>query len=232
MPSLVPQILQLLDAEGLRSLAAARKLPGRRSEGELRQALHAVYGGSVTQLLLELQRDDLHRLLRRPFHWQGRRYHSPELARFSKEQLLKFANTLFVKGEVPSEFGKESGRPEFLLETPTPVASPKPTKEPRAIAPAVLDDDESTGKTVVAPAMRFLVMLSHDWGRPRSLRNVLTDLGLEVPERLRGPRFQEAMKKLASLGVEMADAESGALLTPRDASPGVNARVRLRRVRT
>ncbi|NPD27523.1 hypothetical protein [Corallococcus exiguus] len=230
----VSQILQLLDAEGLRNLSTARRLPGRRTEGELRQALSAVYNNSIPQLLFDLQRDDLHRLLRRPFRWKNRRYHSPDLASHSKEQLLKFANTLFVKGEVPEEFGKESEQPEFSLDAPAPVANLKPSKVApkvsKAPAPArpVSDDDED-GRTVVAPGIRFLIALSHDWSRPRLLSKVLTDLEFDVPERLRTPRFQEVVRRLSALGVEISDAGSGAVLTPKDSSPGVDARIRLRR---
>jgi hypothetical protein len=229
------KILQLLDADGLRSLSTARRLPGRRSESELRQALGAVYGSSIPQLLLDLQRDDLHRLLRRPFRWKNRRYHSPDLASYSKEQLLRFANTLFLRGEVPEEFGKESEQPEFNLEPPAPAERPKPIKVPPkpAKAPEAVraPDDDDDGRTIVAPGMRFLITLTHDWGRPRKLSNVLTDLEFEVPERLRASRFQEVVRRLAALGVELSDAESGALLTPKDPSPGVNAKVRLRRTR-
>lgn len=232
MSNVVAQILQLLDAAGLLRLSAARRLPGRRSESEFRQTLNAVYGGAAAQLLLDLERDDLHRLLQRPFRWQGHRYFAPDLARYSREQLLKFANVLFVQGKVPAEFGKESGGTEFCLETPQPAAAPKSLKtEKAASATGPLDDDDS-GKTVVASGMRFLVTLTHDWSRPRRLGNVLTDLDLEVPERLRTPRFQEVVRTLSALGVEISDADSGVVMTPRDSSPGVDARVRLRRART
>ncbi|TSC27398.1 hypothetical protein [Corallococcus sp. Z5C101001] len=227
------RLLQLIDADGLRSLSTARRLPGRRTGADLCQALDAIYNGSIPQLLLDLRRDDLHRLLRRPFRWGNRRYHSPDLTTFSQEQLLKFAHILFVRGEVPPEFGKESELPEFVVVPATPLPQPKPPKAKvlKAAAPAQLQDDDSDGRTVVAPGVRFLITLSHDWSRPRKLGNVLTDLEVEVPERLRTPRFQEVMRRLTALGVEISDAESGALLTPRDSSPGVDAKVRLRKAR-
>jgi hypothetical protein len=174
-------------------------------------------------MLVDLQREDLQRLLQRPFRWQGHRYFSPDLALCDKVQLLKFANSLFVQGKIPAEFGKESSGAEFDLDSLRPAASPKSS-------PVPLDDDDS--KTVVASGMRFLVTLSHDWSRPRRLSGVLEALDLDVPERLRTSRFQEVVKKLNALGVEISDADTGGMLTPKDPSPGIDARVRLRRLRT
>jgi hypothetical protein len=236
MPTSVAQILQLLDTNSLLKLSAARKLPGRRPESELRPALNTVYSNSAAQLLFDLQRDDLQQLLQRPFRWQGHRYFAPDLTLYSKEQLLKFANTIFVQRAVPAEFGKEYGGAEFSLEIPRPVASPKSSR-PQKITPEEVSsatrpvDDDDTGKTIIAPGMRFLITLKHDWSRPRALKNVFADLGFEVPERLRTSRFQELMRKISALGVEVSDADSGVLLTPKDSSPGVDAKVRLRRAR-
>lgn len=237
MPTSVAKILQLLDANSLLKLSAARRLPGRRPEAELRPALNTVYSNSAAQLLFDLQRDDLQHLLQRSFRWQGQRYFAPDLTLYSKEQLLKFANTIFVQGTVPADFGKDYSGSEFSLETPRPVALPKSSRPqkttPEEVSAATKPaDDDDTSKTIIAPSMRFLITLKHDWSRPRTLKNVFADLGLEVPERLRTSRFQELIRKINALGVEVSDADSGVLLTPKDSSPGVDARVRLRRART
>ncbi|WP_194717564.1 hypothetical protein [Comamonas sp. JC664] len=297
MPVPVLQILEVLSPEGLRTLSAARNLPGKRSEPDLKKVLIAVYDGSVPQLLLDLQRDELRQLLQRPFRWKGCRYHPPELASCSREHLLKFANIVFVKGEVPLAFGKESALTEFSLEGLAPVvasraatsaaspsaeskaknttsvaapaAAPKakvakpvalPVAAPKAkvakpvvlpvaapkvatlvappiavskvekpLAPPVEQTEDGSDRTVVASAVRFLIRLTPEWSRPRNLGVVLVDLGFEVPGRLRSTRFQEVVRRLVTLGVEMSDAETGTIFTPRDSSPGVDARVRLRR---
>ncbi|NVJ20973.1 hypothetical protein HUW62_07065 [Myxococcus sp. AM011] len=227
----VLKVLQLIDGKGLRTLAALRKVGDRRADAELRQALAAAYKDSLHQLILDLDREALYRLLRRPFRWKERRYFSPDIASYTQAQMVSFAQTIFVQGEVPTEFGKESMSSELNLDehfVRTPVSAAGAALK-NAASKGFASDDDDAGRTVVAPAMGYLIGLSQDWSRPRNVSAVLRALGMEVPERLRASRFQEAVRKLVALGIEMSDVDSGKVLTPKDPSPGVEGKVRLRK---
>ncbi|QSQ12953.1 hypothetical protein [Myxococcus landrumensis] len=226
------KVLQLMESKDLRALAASRRVSERHSETELRYALSASFGESTQQLIGALERETLYRLLRRPFRWRERRYFSPELARHSKDQLVMLARAIFVQVEVPSEFGKESTSSELNLDEYRPPAGSVVATALKNVAARGLEEDDDSGRTVVAPAMQYLIGLSHDWSRPRNISVVLRALGMEVPERLRSSRFQEAVRKLVSLGIEISEADSGKIYSPRDSSPGVDGKVRLRRART
>ncbi|MCP3059628.1 hypothetical protein LXT21_12650 [Myxococcus sp. K38C18041901] len=226
----VLKVLQLVDGKGLRTLAALRKLSDRRADTELRQALATSYKDSLQQLILDLDREALYRLLRRPFRWKDRRYFSPDIGSYTQAQMVSFARTIFMQGEVPVEFGKESMNSELNLDEHfvRPVA--KASAALKTAASKGLESDEEVGRTVVAPSVGYLIGLSHDWSRPRIVSAVLRGLGMEVPERLRTSRFQEAVRKLVDLGIEMSDADSGKVLTHKDPSPGVDGKVRLRKI--
>ncbi|AGC48323.1 hypothetical protein MYSTI_07051 [Myxococcus stipitatus DSM 14675] len=226
------KVLQLMEAKDLRALAASRKVSERHSESEVRHALSASFGESMQRLIDALDRETLYRLLRRPFRWRERRYFSPELARHSKDQLVALARAIFVQGEVPPEFGKESTHSEFNLDEYRVTSGSVAADALKNVAAHGAEDDDDSGRTVVAPAMQYLIGLSREWSRPRNLSGVLRALGMEVPERLRSSRFQEAVRKLIALGIDISEADSGRVYSPRDSSPGVDGKVRLRRARS
>ncbi|MFT3769600.1 MAG: hypothetical protein QM820_29545 [Minicystis sp.] len=88
------------------------------------------------------------------------------------------------------------------------------------------DGDEDDAATLIA-ALR---LDPHGrWSRPRQLSRVLRHIGMEV-QRLRTPRFQDALQQLAQAGIELRladDDDDGPL--PLDAeAPGIHAKVCLR----
>src|SRR5580700_10594328 len=73
--------------------------------------------------------------------------------------------------------------------------------------------------------------LSDDWSRPRMVSRVFEALGEESPERLRAERFRALIVTLRDRGIEasFADDPSSRPLTPDVESPGILAKLRLRR---
>lgn len=71
--------------------------------------------------------------------------------------------------------------------------------------------------------------LSTEWSRPRRIDRVLILIGMEVPQRLRTARFQELVNFLWRRGVEMQLADGSEPFSCNSASPGIHARVRLRK---
>jgi hypothetical protein len=70
-----------------------------------------------------------------------------------------------------------------------------------------------------------------DWSRPRKMSRVLMDLGSEVPIRLRSSRFQCMLEDLRGRGFEacLADDPTQQALESDSSSPGIAAKLRLRR---
>jgi hypothetical protein len=73
--------------------------------------------------------------------------------------------------------------------------------------------------------------ITHDWSRPRVISRIFRMLGSGVPQRLRTARFADLLVELRDLGIEacFADDPSAEPLQPGAESPGVHAKLRLRR---
>jgi hypothetical protein len=70
--------------------------------------------------------------------------------------------------------------------------------------------------------------VSAAWGRPRKIAAVLTELCMEVPQRLSAKRFGELVIAVQRQGWEAALVD-GTPLTPTSPSPGIDAKIRLRK---
>ncbi len=94
----------------------------------------------------------------------------------------------------------------------------------------VCDDDSDSD---VASDIGARLGLDDDaaWSRPRKLSRIMRVLGMEVPIRLRSTRFQEVIRALDEAGIQACLDGDEQLLTTSDQSPGIGARVRLRRHR-
>lgn len=79
-----------------------------------------------------------------------------------------------------------------------------------------------------AAAARALSNIEDTWSRPRSIARLLEALGLEVPQRLSSKRLGELLALLAENGIE-AQLADGTALTTTSPSPGIDAKLRLRR---
>lgn len=86
------------------------------------------------------------------------------------------------------------------------------------------EEDPEAGWVVGA-----LQVFSKEWGRPRQLDRILKLLGMDVPQRLRTPRFQELVDLLQRNGIEMTLAYQLEPVSTTAQSPGINTKVRLRR---
>lgn len=74
----------------------------------------------------------------------------------------------------------------------------------------------------------MLDALSETWSRPYKIVRVMQALGMEVPKRLRRERLALLRSALAKGGLEASLADGGPLSD--DESPGIEAKIRLRRV--
>jgi len=74
----------------------------------------------------------------------------------------------------------------------------------------------------------LLASLDEGWSRPRPLAEMLKLAGLAVPQRLQTARFRELLHRLKVMGVDV-QLEDGTWCTMDAQSPGLGARVRIRR---
>lgn len=116
---------------------------------------------------------------------------------------LEYAISILAKGIVPPELSNIETEPEH-----------RPPSNHKALTPK---------------HQIFLEGIDEDWSRPRQLKRVLKQLDLPVPQRLMTPRFQEAVKLLHKLGLQMQILGENQLVSDQSQSPGINARVRLRK---
>jgi hypothetical protein len=196
-------LLEMLPFERLRRLCWARGRSAAPSAAACRAWLARSYRGQVEALLDDLRRDDL-RLIIRGAAEAG--YDVPGGALGGTRDELGDLVRELVGGELPLAGDDE---------------------EEDDGADVIAADDEDLG-AAPPPAYDPFPGVGPTWSRPLKVARVLAQLGLEVPRRLRTPRFQDLVARLNALGFEVAF-ESGALVDGAAASPGVAARLRLRR---
>jgi hypothetical protein len=101
----VRHLLNFLDRDALVILADKRALAASRSNEERRSRIARSYRGDVVAFLQDLRREDLLELVRDDVVWADSEYFLPNAARYSKEDLLRFAEGVFVHdGPLPPEY--------------------------------------------------------------------------------------------------------------------------------
>lgn len=225
MPLDLRRALTELPRDSLNHLCTVRHIRGGTTNVDKRNALARSYRGDLRQCLVDLRRCDLLRII------QAVRQGTQGLGSRTKDELVG------------------------LLLTRSPVPTPRPS--PAVLWPgedpeeedfdgdldALADDDEVDGLLVeedepepvsnrgarsADPAL--LSGLGERWSRPRSLVRLMAQLGMPPVTRLGDARFRLVLDRLDVLGIEL-QLPDGTVATPNSTSPGMEGRIRLRRVR-
>jgi hypothetical protein len=226
----VRDLLELLGRDSLTRLAEMRGLAPSHDNDERRARIARSYRGELDAFLGDLRRIDLLELMQQDW-WIGERcYHLPRAASRSQDELLRIAKVVFhdrVSLEVREVEGEDIEEEQEHAQARSEAAQRAwETRRERE------GDDGGPMAPDEAGAPRdplALLRLGPEWSRSRKLSRVLMVLGMEPPERLRTVRFQEAMRALAEIRVAV-ELDDGTALGPSDSSPGISARVRLRRL--
>jgi len=207
----IRDLLDLLGRDALVRLADLRALQPSPYNDERRGRIARSYRGDINEFLGDLRRMDLVTLLQGEWEIQGRFYYLPSVAQRTHEELLAIA--IEVMHDRPSSELREGEEQEAALEADA-IDAVEPASDP---------EDAAQPRDPVA-----VLGIGVGWSRPRKVSRVLAALGMRPGERLRTPRFQAAMRELAELGI-VVELDDGTPLGPGDDSPGIAARVRLRR---
>lgn len=216
--SIIPRLLDLLERDALVVLQDLRGLPGKATNHDRKVGLARSYRGDIESFLSELRREDLLVLLSRDFVIAGRRYSPTGLSACNREQLEDFAVSLFFDVTVPLSFVETTHTDAFVIEDPEDEGD----DEERNGEP----DETGTDPQAEEPTQDGLA--GPEWGNARSMGPLLKAVGMEVPIRLRTVRFQEFMRKLTALGIEVQLLD-GTPLQATDDSPGIAQKIRIRR---
>ena len=207
----IRDLLDLLGRDALVRLADLRALQPSPYNDERRGRIARSYRGEIKEFLGDLRRMDLVTLLQDEWEIEGRFYYLPSVAQRTHEELLQIAIAV-MQGRHSSEL-REAEEDEAGLEDD-------------GVEPATEPQEQDTAKDPVTA-----LGIGVGWSRPRKVSRVLAALGMRPGERLRTPRFQAAMRALAEIGI-VVELDDGTPLGPGDDSPGIAARVRLRRRET
>lgn len=220
----VRRVLLRLDAEPLRRLIDVRGLAPAKSKHDMRSRIAKSYRGDMKQLVDDLLRKELLDLFAEAFETDRGHAYLTSAGRYDHDQLRRFARALLIDEVIPREFNVEP-----YQEDPSDGDSAEDD---------VLDADDEGDEDGEDPAEdpedataeEPLPEIGDDWSRPHKITRLLSRLDLEVPERLRTPRFQELITTLAGLGVQARPVDGTEPFTTEDESPGIAAKLRLRRV--
>lgn len=178
--------------------------PGVATLDEKKGRIARSYRGEMRDFLRDLRRKDLITLARDLIFdlRPGDWYVLPRPERFSRDELLAIFERALVKYEIPPEMERveEEG-----------------------------DDDEDETVDMAAMHAAALADVGSEWSRPRYIRRLMTALGFSERERLRTARFQKVVRAVRAAGVEMCLDGSEEIIGDNDRSPGIEAKVRLRR---
>jgi hypothetical protein len=218
----------LLDCLGRTTLVRLIRVRGvapSRENEERRKTLAHSYRGDVEALIFDLSRQDLVTVFREAiFVVGGEDVYLANPAKYRLDELQAFGLRAFAGRRVRTVGEFQPIRPEDAEEEAD-------EDEDESVDEAVEDDPPETDDDDPDP----FGDLTRVWSRPRQIDRLLRLLGEEAPSRLRATRFRELLVRLRDAGVEacLADDASCTRLAPDNAeSPGIAAKVRLRRTGT
>jgi hypothetical protein len=221
------ELLDCLGRSTLVRLIYQRGLAPSRENDERRKTLAHSYRGDVEGLVGDLNRQDLITLFRQLTFVVGHEeVYLSNPAKFRLEELRAFAIRGFVgrRVRIPEDFSPASA----LDDDEDELDGDDRDDEPIVDDSEAETDGDDEGRAGHADVLGDLADV---WSRPRLISRVMHLHGWEVPQRLRTGRFQELLEHLRSIGVEacLADDPDAAVLDQHAESPGIAAKLRLRR---
>lgn len=219
-PASVREILECLPRVTLVYLCEFRGLPVARANADCRSSVARSFRGRRDEFLGALRKWELALLLTFPIQDGEERYLLPEPEAYSKRELVELACLSFGRT-------RELGRPFQPVpvgETVGPDLVPAEASEPPEAAA-----EEEGEDPLVAPESNPSLQSSADlgWSRRRSVRGLLTHLGLPIPDDFNQESFGRLIEALENRGYEIATVD-GARLTPLHDALGIDDEVRLR----
>jgi len=239
------EVLDCLTRKALVRLVRLRGLSTSNSNDDRKATLARSYRGNVEELINELTRAELLNVFR-SYNWfevRGRRVWLRNPSQYRLEELRAFAIRAFAERPVRivADFEEYEEEANEEYEDDAEYAADEDDEkneqddhdsdEDGEDVEDDEDDEESDGDGIQEEP-RFIRKLKPVWSRPRKVVRIMRRLGLGSPERLRTPRFQELIAELTQYGVDacLADDHSHEVLTDRSESPGIYAKLRLRRL--
>ncbi|MGE0402499.1 MAG: hypothetical protein AB7T06_37705 [Kofleriaceae bacterium] len=226
------EVLDCLDRKALVRLVRLRGLSTSNSNDDRKATLARSYRGDVEALINDLSRGELLEVFL-SFNWfevRGRRLWLRNPSQYRHDELRAFAIRAFAERPVRivADFEEYEDEEEDEDEDDAEYAEDEGEEDEEDDGDE--DDDASDDETEEEP--RFIRKLKPEWSRPRKVARIMRRLGLGTPERLRTPRFQELIAALEQYGVVacLADDHAYEVLTNQAESPGIYAKLRLRKI--
>jgi hypothetical protein len=215
-------------------LVRERDVATSRENEERRKTLAHSYRGDVEALIYDLKRSELVTLFRQLiFDVGGEDVYLPNPAKYSLGELQAFGVRAFAgrRVRIVGEF-----RPAGEL-VPEETEDDSEDEDEGAVGgeenetadEAAADDQQPEMDNAPDP----FDDLTREWSRPRQIDRLLRLLGEEAPSRLRATRFEQLLARLREAGVEACladDPSSTPLASDNAGSPGIAAKLRLRRI--
>lgn len=228
-------LLDCLGRDTLVRLIRERGLSSARENDERRKTLSHSYHGDIETLVRDLSRAELVSIFKQLTFFVGdEEMYLANPGKYRHEELRAFGIRAFAgrRVRVVGEFHSAAELEEATADeadNDTEVGDEAEEDEEHDSESATGGEGEVEGE-VSEPNEGFFA-LDSEWSRPRILSRVLRKTGMVVPERLRTTRFRELIAELGARGIEacFADDPSCAVLTDEAESPGIFAKLRLRR---
>lgn len=210
MASGVRETLDGLQRETLARLLRERGLPLGGSLPEKRKHLSYSYRGNLSELVYALQRQELVAYFDGYYlQRDGVDFELPSPSSHSKDELQRLLIRFYEDGRgVPTDFEASFDDDEGEEEEP---------------------EDDVDQLDEAADDEAFAESFSDSWSRPLLIRRLLLRFDGDHPQRLRAERFRGLVDRLLKLGLKM-QLPDGEEASDESASPGIEAKVRLRRV--
>lgn len=211
--TVVRDFLNPLGRDSLVRLCQHRNLRPVRSNDERRSLLAYSYHGDIPAIVKDMYRYELVATMRNlVVTVKGNDFvlHRPD--QYDLEMLRELACQT-INGDLGEEWqSAEDDDPEIdLIEDQ--------------------DEDEDDGEGASTALNGVVTEVGHVWSRPRKITRLLRQAGLGVNQRLRTPRFRELLRELREYGIEASLGDEDAVLLPESAdTPGLHAKLRLRRI--
>ena len=226
-------ILDVLGRDTLVRLIRERNLSASRENDDRRTSLSRSYRGEVETLILELSRTELIEVFRAMWFWVGEeKMELRNPSQYRLEELRAFAIRAFVGRRVRTVADFDSYADPDDQEEDDADEEDEEDEDEEVDGDAIEDGGESVEAEGDSDDAQIFHQLTDEWSRPRMIARVMRRLGFDAPSRLRTTRFHELVVALKEQGIDacLAYDDDHEVLTEEHESPGIAAKVRLRRL--